>query len=301
MNREEQIISTRKSWKERGILLVYTSFTLFSLILPNIQWNKCNGTNTPFYYDNTNKLKGTSNSWCQFNLTFFIFAVIYMISNAICFLFRLAVYFLEREHMDKVILHSLCWNMFSFVLGLITICESIYQLVGLSSSDLDLALCSIYILGFLYIHILDLGQNMSRIRQINNNITNTNRGAGEVIYVSPSVSPSSSLINLFYFNQNEKENFLSTYTFIPVKGISCEKKTCSICLQEEEEEEEQEQERDSSFIIIAQCGHPFHKVCILEWWKTNLNCPLCRVLIRPQEKKEEEKEKENSFIEVGIL
>ncbi len=74
--------------------------------------------------------------------------------------------------------------------------------------------------------------------------------------------------NLEIHNQNEiyitiRENYnLQNYYSSENKNISC-----SICLEEQKINEEW------SKII---CNHEFHKKCILEWLKTNNNCPICR-------------------------
>ncbi|XP_074587582.1 uncharacterized protein LOC141843411 [Curcuma longa] len=43
--------------------------------------------------------------------------------------------------------------------------------------------------------------------------------------------------------------------------------TCPICLDDFEV---------MSQVLAMPCGHPFHKVCLMEWLKRSHSCPLCR-------------------------
>lgn len=45
---------------------------------------------------------------------------------------------------------------------------------------------------------------------------------------------------------------------------------CCICLDKLEENNKS---------IVLECNHNFHKECILNWLKKELNCPLCRKII----------------------
>ena len=45
-------------------------------------------------------------------------------------------------------------------------------------------------------------------------------------------------------------------------------KECSICLEEFKENE---------LLIKLECNHYFHEKCIHDWFKSNMNCPLCRL------------------------
>ena len=49
--------------------------------------------------------------------------------------------------------------------------------------------------------------------------------------------------------------------------ISNDNKDCCICLDTFEENNKS---------IVLNCSHRFHKECILNWFKKELNCPLCR-------------------------
>jgi hypothetical protein len=42
---------------------------------------------------------------------------------------------------------------------------------------------------------------------------------------------------------------------------------CSICLEYYSKKEKK---------VILECGHEFHKGCILEWLDKEKTCPLCR-------------------------
>jgi hypothetical protein len=44
-------------------------------------------------------------------------------------------------------------------------------------------------------------------------------------------------------------------------------KDCSICLDNFE---------DNDKTVVLDCNHRFHRDCILNWFKKELNCPLCR-------------------------
>lgn len=48
---------------------------------------------------------------------------------------------------------------------------------------------------------------------------------------------------------------------------------CSICLCEICEKE----------IYITKCNHTFCKMCIMQWKKNNITCPLCRIQIQRHE------------------
>ncbi|XP_063792661.1 E3 ubiquitin-protein ligase RNF43-like [Pseudophryne corroboree] len=50
--------------------------------------------------------------------------------------------------------------------------------------------------------------------------------------------------------------------------------SCAICLMEYEEGER---------VIVLSCSHRYHPSCILQWFATNLSCPLCRreCILRP--------------------
>lgn len=83
--------------------------------------------------------------------------------------------------------------------------------------------------------------------------------------------PNLFLLNRNYFQIEEQNDFyviirddnnLQNYYSSENKNINC-----SICLEEQKINEEW------SKII---CNHEFHKKCILEWLKTNNNCPICR-------------------------
>ena len=50
------------------------------------------------------------------------------------------------------------------------------------------------------------------------------------------------------------------------KGVM-EQPTCSVCLSDINMEEE---------TILVPCGHLFHCQCILDWFKQNNTCPVCR-------------------------
>lgn len=52
-----------------------------------------------------------------------------------------------------------------------------------------------------------------------------------------------------------------------VSSNSEEKPTCSICLEEYNKKD---------VIWKIQCGHIYHKKCIIEWTDKKLICPLCR-------------------------
>lgn len=55
---------------------------------------------------------------------------------------------------------------------------------------------------------------------------------------------------------------------------------CSICL------EDINKRKNNDFIImILPCNHKFHLICIQEWFKMKLNCPLCRAVFHPIKKK----------------
>ena len=43
---------------------------------------------------------------------------------------------------------------------------------------------------------------------------------------------------------------------------------CSICLEEY---------NSTTKICILPCGHIHHKKCILEWYKKDKSCPICRI------------------------
>ena len=47
-----------------------------------------------------------------------------------------------------------------------------------------------------------------------------------------------------------------------------ENKECSVCLEEFKENE---------LLIKLECNHYFHGKCIHDWFKSNMNCPLCRL------------------------
>ena len=49
--------------------------------------------------------------------------------------------------------------------------------------------------------------------------------------------------------------------------ISNDNIDCCICLDKFEE---------NNNSIVLNCSHRFHKECILNWFKKELNCPLCR-------------------------
>lgn len=49
--------------------------------------------------------------------------------------------------------------------------------------------------------------------------------------------------------------------------------TCPICLDDY---------KKNDIIWQIECGHIYHKFCIIEWTDNNLNCPLCRETLSNQ-------------------
>ena len=60
-----------------------------------------------------------------------------------------------------------------------------------------------------------------------------------------------------------KEKFLEPYSW-------GDDEFCPIC------KDESENGKIDEGVIIRNCKHAFHKICILEWFKISVSCPYCR-------------------------
>ena len=50
---------------------------------------------------------------------------------------------------------------------------------------------------------------------------------------------------------------------------------CAICYESFESSESSESSQDQQY-IIPECGHRFHTNCLMTWYRTHRQCPLCR-------------------------
>ncbi|KAJ4908774.1 RING/U-box superfamily protein [Raphanus sativus] len=58
-------------------------------------------------------------------------------------------------------------------------------------------------------------------------------------------------------------------TRVPTKSIDVSVKECSICIEDLSDVDEES-------IVLHDCSHVFHKVCLLQWIWSKSSCPLCR-------------------------
>lgn len=58
-------------------------------------------------------------------------------------------------------------------------------------------------------------------------------------------------------------------TRVPTKSINVSVKECSICIEDLSDVDEEA-------IVLHDCSHVFHKVCLLRWIWSKSSCPLCR-------------------------
>lgn len=85
-----------------------------------------------------------------------------------------------------------------------------------------------------------------------------------------------SIINMFKLT--DKERAIIQDKFVVVSQVDQEtlpeneRKSCIICLGDFE--------KDEKIILHPGCKHTFHDECVLEWFKTKLNCPVCKVPTR---------------------
>lgn len=64
-----------------------------------------------------------------------------------------------------------------------------------------------------------------------------------------------------------------------IKNLSnnLSKQFCSICLNDFNEKNNQDnQDNKLNLICMLNCGHYFHKTCIIKWLVNKKNCPICR-------------------------
>ena len=66
-----------------------------------------------------------------------------------------------------------------------------------------------------------------------------------------------------YRRSNESE---SLYNYLMNNQIEGGTEECSICLSPLNE----------SISVILPCNHKYHSECIIDWFKKEVNCPLCR-------------------------
>ena len=87
------------------------------------------------------------------------------------------------------------------------------------------------------------------------------------------------------YQSNSKELNHSCFSFLVDRGINT---NCAICLEDYCEDED---------IIILDCSHSFHEVCIAKWLqnKVESSCPLCKSALYVENEETELKYNVNPF------
>lgn len=65
------------------------------------------------------------------------------------------------------------------------------------------------------------------------------------------------------------------YKLVCSSIYKCMNNDCGICRNNLNENSVSEEHLISSDVIIAVCGHGFHKICINDWIRNNNTCPIC--------------------------
>jgi len=83
----------------------------------------------------------------------------------------------------------------------------------------------------------------------------------------------------FSFNNPVPEDILKlieSSKIFNVKDLASDKKDCIICL---------EAFKNGEDVITVPCFHLYHKLCVLEWFKKNNACPICKHVLSKDELK----------------